>query len=386
MSDARNGGWQSPGEGPSDRPRYGEYSAPGAQQPAAAVPPVEPSGVPPVSPPPGGWTAPPKPGLVPLRPLGFGTLLGAPFRVLRHSRAILGLALVLQLAVVIVGGGLLTAVVFGGLNRITDFTDAEQQTLIAGTIGAAVVAGLLTVVLNLVVSVTLQGFVVVDVAGAVLGNKSTLRELWRRVRRYIWPLVAWSLLVFLAGILAMAVIAGIVLLGTIGSTDGLIASIPIAIVVGLGFVVLAVWVGVKVSLLPSTLVLERLKLWPALRRSWRLTNGHFWRTLGVQFLITVIISVVSQVVTVPLSLLPLLGYVVDPNSSTGAATAISIGSSILSVVVSLIVGAITSIVISAAVALIYIDLRMRKEGLDLVLQAHAEDPARNDDPYAPGAA
>jgi membrane-anchored glycerophosphoryl diester phosphodiesterase (GDPDase) len=385
VSDERNGGWQSPGDGPSDRPRYGEYAAPGEGQ-AAPVPPVVPSEAPPVGPPPGGWIAPPKPGLVPLRPLGFGTLLGAPFRVLRHSRAILGLALVLQLVVVVVGGGLLTAVIFGGLNRVTDFTDPEQQTLIAGSIGAAVVAALLTIVLNLVISVTLQGFVVVDVAGAVLGTKSTLRELWRRVRRYIWPLMAWSLLVFLAGILALAVIAGVVLLGTIGSNDGLIVSIPIAIVLGLGFFVLSVWVGVKVSLLPSTLVLERLRLWAALRRSWSLTGGHFWRTLGVQFLITVIISVVSQVVAVPLSLLPLLGFVVDPNGSTGAAAGISIVSSILSVVVSLIVGAITSIVISAAVALIYIDLRMRKEGLDLVLQAHAENPDSDDDPYAPGAA
>ena len=35
----------------------------------------------------GGWTPPPKPGLLPLRPMGFGTLLWAPFRTLRRNPA-----------------------------------------------------------------------------------------------------------------------------------------------------------------------------------------------------------------------------------------------------------------------------------------------------------
>ena len=42
-----------------------------------------------VAPPPGRgrWTPPPKPGLLPLRPMGFGTLLWAPFRTLRRNPA-----------------------------------------------------------------------------------------------------------------------------------------------------------------------------------------------------------------------------------------------------------------------------------------------------------
>ncbi|PVZ95932.1 hypothetical protein DDQ50_05575 [Amnibacterium flavum] len=344
-----------------------------------------PGAVPPVAPPPGAWTPPPKPGLVPLRPLGFGTLLGAPFRVLRHSRAIVGLALLLQFAVVIVGGGLLAAVIFGGLSRITDFQDPDQAPLVIGTISGGILGTLVVGLFNLIVTSTLQGFVVVDVAGAVLGRRSTLRELWRRVRSYIVPLVGWSIVVFVAAGIAIAILVGIIAVGSLGSSDALVVTIPIAVALGLGFVVLGVWVSVRLSVLPSALVLERLSLGGAIARSWRLTHGHFWRTFGVQALITVIISVASQIVATPLSFLPLLGYVIDPNGQ-GAAVVITVLSSILSVVVSLVVGTISSIVISAAVALIYIDLRMRKEGLDLVLQAHVEEPVEGVDPYAPGAA
>jgi hypothetical protein len=66
------------------------------QPPAGTTPPAAPSPYAPPSPapqqpgwappgPPAGWTPPPKPGLIPLRPLTFGTLLGASFQVLRRN-------------------------------------------------------------------------------------------------------------------------------------------------------------------------------------------------------------------------------------------------------------------------------------------------------------
>ncbi|BDZ45997.1 hypothetical protein [Naasia aerilata] len=58
---------------------------------------------------------------------------------------------------------------------------------------------------------------------------------------------------------------------------------------------------------------------------------------------------------------------------------------IIVVAIGVLGGAISAFATSALVALIYIDLRMRKEGLDLILQRHVEggDPAA--DPFAPGA-
>ncbi len=63
--------------------------------------------------------------------------------------------------------------------------------------------------------------------------------------------------------------------------------------------------------------------------------------------------------------------------SSGAAIAVLIGVYVLSTVVSLLIGTVGALVQAALVALIYIDLRMRKEGLDLVLQRHVEQTGPN---------
>ena len=81
---------------PPDAPTYG---------PPGAYPPDAPTyGPPGAYPPPGagGWAPPPKPGLLPLRPMGFGTLLWAPFRTLRRNpAATFGSGLVVQLVTAI---------------------------------------------------------------------------------------------------------------------------------------------------------------------------------------------------------------------------------------------------------------------------------------------
>ncbi len=64
---------------------------------------------------------------------------------------------------------------FGGFNRITDYTDPDQNPLIAGSIAASTSPRSATSLLNLVVSAFIQGIVVVDMSLAVLGKKQTLQ-------------------------------------------------------------------------------------------------------------------------------------------------------------------------------------------------------------------
>jgi len=92
---------QQPGYPPPPAPAQPAYGQPAYGQPAYAEPSyAAPGTYPPTAP--GGWTPPPKPGLLPLRPLGFGTLLWAPFRTLRRNpAATFGSGLVVQLASVV---------------------------------------------------------------------------------------------------------------------------------------------------------------------------------------------------------------------------------------------------------------------------------------------
>lgn len=395
MSDSGNSDWQSPGAAP-DRPRYGEFAPPGqTPAPAAPSPYGQPAGENPYAQNPASqdpyaqmpgsasWAPPPKPGIVPLRPLSFGALLGAPFQMLRRSPGILGLSLLLQVLVLVVGGGIVAAVIFAGFARITDWNDPDQAPLIAGAIAGSILGGLGLFILNFVVSALLQGIVVGAAARSTLGERPTARSTWPTVKRRVWRLAGWTALLALAVLVIFVVLAGVVLLGVALGPVGIAVSIAVALLLGLGALVLWFWIYTKLSIVPSVLVLERTTIRAAITRSWSLTRGYFWRTLGAEFLVTAMIGVATYVITTPLSLVGSVGTLIDPNN-TGTSIAVVVIVQILVAAVNLVGGAVSAFVTSAVVALIYIDLRMRKEGLDLVLQRHVEggDPAA--DPFAPG--
>ena len=365
------------------------------QPPAGATPPVPPSpyaaptGATP--PPPGaapGWTAPPKPGLIPLRPLTLGTLLAAAFQVLRRNpRPTFGFALLITggiflLTLVVVG-----VVSFFAISRTLNASEADAQTLEAGSIAIIILSALVPGALGIVGTAILQGVISLEVARGTVGEKLKLRGLWRGAKGRIGALIGWSLLITAVIIVGIAVLAGLIgLLIAFGGTAGLVIGVLLAFAVGLGAVVLFAWLGTKLSLVPSALMLERLPLRAAITRSWTLTNGNFWRTLGITLLVGVIIQVVASVLTAPLSIVfGLLTTLINPNESDNA---LLIGAGVLyllTIVFAIIFGAISAVVQSATPALIYIDLRMRKEGLDLELSRFVEARQAGDrsvaDPY-----
>jgi hypothetical protein len=132
-------------------------------------------------------------------------------------------------------------------------------------------------------------------------------------------------------------------------------------------------------------MIERLTLGAAIARSWRLTVGYFWRTFGIVLLVAVIIQVVSSILSIPLSIvLGIAGALIAPTGDINTAATITIVIGGITVIVTLVLGAITSVVQAATPALIYIDLRMRKEGLDLELSKFVEARQAGraqDDPY-----
>jgi hypothetical protein len=166
-----------------------------------------------------------------------------------------------------------------------------------------------------------------------------------------------------------------------------VVGIILGVLGGLALIAAWVWVFTRTSLVPSLIVLERLSIRRSIARSWSLTTGYFWRTFGVEFLVAAIVNIVAQVVTTPLSILfGVAVSLVDPN----AAIESYIPSAILYVLIlftALVLGAVAAVVQSATTALIYIDLRMRKEGLDLELARFVESasaaPGTVPDPYLP---
>lgn len=352
--------------------------APGAPAPAAGANPNQ------------GWTPPPKPGLIPLRPLDLGAILGASFRVLRRNpKPTYGAALLVYGVTVVFTAVAVGLVTWASIDRISTAAREDIETITAGAMGAMILATVVPMLLSVVGTAVLQGVLVIEVARASLGEKLTLRQLLGLVRGRYWALIGWAFLLVAVGLVAMTVlILVVVALGfAIGGVGGVVLGTILGLLGGLGLAVLAAWLGTKVSLVPSILVLERAKLGTAIGRSWSLTNGYFWRTFGIQLLVAVIISFALQLITTPLSLIAMLTLgLVNPNGADSA-TAITVGLvlTVLSYLVTIAAGALGAVVQSATPALLYIDLRIRKEGLDLELIRFIEErqagAVNQPDPY-----
>jgi hypothetical protein len=237
------------------------------------------------------------------------------------------------------------------------------------------VSVLLTAFLSLVASAILQGIIVVEVARGSLGEKLPLRGLWAFTKNRIWALVGWAAIVGGVMLVTIGIVVGliillVVLLGTLGAVFGVL----LGILAGLGFLVLGVWLGTKLSLVPSALVLEQIPLRSAISRSWLLTNDNFWRVFGIQVLVSVILSVASNIALIPFSIVvPILLVLLDPNGTgTTSSMAWVLVVYVVQIVLTVVIATITSVVMTATSALLYLDLRMRKEGLDLQLTRFVE--------------
>ncbi|MFB6609554.1 hypothetical protein ACFCVO_04505 [Agromyces sp. NPDC056379] len=402
-----NHDWQAPGGAPAPTPTPDASGTPrfdpSAFPPPVAAPPT--SGFPPPTaaappayggaPAPGaplGWTPPPKPGLLPLHPLGFGTVLWAPFKVLRRNpAATFGTGLVVQLVSVVAMMAVFVPFMVFVFSRVESATDsADADALMSGAVGGFLLLMLVPLAFSLIAGAFLQGVMVVEVASGTLGERLRFAALWKAAAKRFWPLLGWTAMVTGAILVAFALFIAVIVAATFFDPVTVIVTILVMIIAALGVAVVAAWLGTKLSLVPSVIVLEGAGIGTAMKRSWRLTDGFFWRTFGTLLLVGFILNLAAQVVVQPVSLIgTILAAIIDP-TGTGAAIAITVVTAVVTLVLSLLIGALTAVVQAALVAVIYIDLRMRTEALDLDLVRHIEQRdagMATSDPYrAPAAA
>lgn len=327
------------------------------------------------------WTPAAKRGLIPLHPLTFGVLLGKPFATLRHNPKVLfGFAIVIQLVVAIITALVVGAVVFATFLRMESLSPSSPDffPVMWGAIAINALVVLAMGFVSLSFTAIMQGVVAANVGHAALGEKPALGRLWRLMRPAFWRLVGWSVMQALAALVLMAVIGGIIALGVMagvgGSAEGVGLTVVIGILLVLGMIPLWVWLATKLLLVPSILVLEHSGIRAALVRSWRLTRGRFWVAFGVIFLVNLIMGAAVSVVSMPLSLLgSLFGTVIaptGPNDTSGIALYLITALAPQLLIYAL--QAVTVVVQCAAGVFIYLDCRMRYEGLDHSLISYLE--------------
>jgi hypothetical protein len=240
---------------------------------------------------------------------------------------------------------------------------------VVGVVLPSIVEGLALSVLN--------GILISAVSDAVIDRRPSMGDVVRRVGwRGIGRLLALTLLSALLFLLTVVVVAlpvaGLYLLAVPAGVVGTVVGVPLV------FCVLVV-LYVRLAFAAPALLLERLGVVAAFRRSWRLGTGSWWRVLGVLLLTGLIASVASGLLRLPFGIIGNL--VAVAMGDAGNSTSIS-GPLVVSAVVSslgtILSAAVTAPFTAAVVCLLYIDLRIRREGLDVALARAAATNAANE--------
>ncbi len=322
------------------------------------------------------WSPPPsapKPGIVPLRPLGVGELLDGALGLIRSNpRTVLGLAATISaISALLQTVGLWlslrvldsTAFLTSGNATMVDVEGEFTGLLGSGIaqLGPALVAGFLQVLAS--------GLFIVLVGGAVLGRRLDASATWASLRPRFLPLVGLTVLLFLATLLGFALVVGVIVGLVIAF--GAWAALPGLLIAAVGGLAL-VYLYVKLALASPALVMEGCGVFGSLRRSWVLVRGSWWRVLGILILSAIITSLLTAVVTVPITTV----------SSILTGFSDSLVPVVLASGIATLVSGIVVLPFSAAVTgLLYLDLRMRREALDIDLVSAGVDPGG--DPMAP---
>ncbi len=362
-------GW-GPGYTAGPAGGYGPgYGRPPAPQ-APLTPPGGGYGSGPGAPPrPLGFAPPaPRPGIVPLRPLGLGEILDGAFRAIRHNpRVMFGLsAIVVAVTVAIQAvlqwyvGGLLA----GQLGGVADTLDPTGELAIAEML-APNLALLLTTPLLSIATTVLTGLLIVSVSRSVIGRTISVGEVWSQAWRRVLVLLGFSLAVTLLILLVWG--AWIGALALLGTAEQWGAVVVLGLLGGLALLAGPVWFGIRILLVPATLVLEGTDVRTAVRRGWGLTRGSFWRLLGIYLLTSIMVAFVAGLIAAPAGMISalLLG---DPLLT-------SFGGIALSSLANVVAYTLTTSFMAAVLALLYVDVRMRREGLDVELARAAAETA-----------
>ncbi len=316
-------------------------------------------------------------------PLGVGELLDRTFRVLRARFGVL----ILSAGMILIPLGIISALMTGTfMTGYLDFLemaianpDAPSDVMLSQMLGSmgSYLGGLLVLSILSVVGNTFVSLLAIYHAHAVLHNMpSDLRSGWAAARPHIWRLLGLYIvrglavaLVTLAILVVVFLFFGLLALlfglglnasngdgpmGVVGMI-ALVALILVAyILVLLVIFAPALYLSARwVAAIPA-LMLERLGPVAALRRSWHLTQGHFWRSVGVMLLLTLLGTLA---LSMPVAVVQQIATLLMPDQLQ------------LIFIISTVSGYLLSVLwqplYMIGMVLLYYDLRVRREGYDV---------------------
>ena len=259
-----------------------------------------------------------------LRPLGVGGILDAAIKLYTNN----ALALWKTVAVLIVPVGLISYTVIYASLPSGAFVHNGTLYVLVGTRTSA--AGVTTeIVLSVLAALVVQGALALSLVDAYIGHPidwvQSLREAADRIGSLLWVAIIFS----------------------VGVTLGFAA-----------LVLPGIWLMVVWSVAVPALMFEHVGGFKALGRSFELVRGRWWPTFGA-----LVVAVITLFVV--LFMVGLIFHAIESGVGVNS-VGLWLGLSWLSVVIG---DLIAFPFIAAVIAVMYIDLRVRKEALDLELLA-----------------
>lgn len=377
-------GWSAPGN-TSGRPEQDPYAGQPGPAPVPSPGPGPYPGYPPARP---SYVPPQqlrhldfRPGIIPLRPLTMNDVFGGVFRAVRGNvAATVGLAALTSL-VFLVPFTALGAWVSSHEESVSLEESVNSDT--AGLVGTA--GSFIPSIGSWFSTILLAGFLAYVIGQAVLGRKVSAGETWRGTARRIWALVGATLLTSLIFLTTVAVLVGLPI-GLLVAADsagsgGLRVAGIVAIILGAILLLVAMcFLWTRLAFVTPSLILEHLSVGRAFGRSWQLTGGNlFWRLFGIRLLAALAIGIIGSLITAPLAILgAALAFTGIPLDQMYVWQAVITGVS------GVVAGAITTPITAGLDALLYVDHRIRREGLDVQLIQTAQGTAAP--PWSPAQA
>ncbi|MGH9396222.1 MAG: hypothetical protein ACRD18_05160 [Terriglobia bacterium] len=311
-----------------------------------------------------------------LRPLSLGELLDRTFTYYRrHFWVFVGIMAIPQVFIVAANLGFTLFV------RSTFSTRAPQNPAVIAArlphlMGGIVASYSLIVLINLLGLAVALGATTFAISEVYLGHHIGVRQAYGKLRGKVLRLLGTVGLIILISIGAyiVAALGGFVvaIIPMVALGHNLGPDVEAKIIIGLLFaliicaaIVLAAILILRYGVAIPALVLEDTRPWQALKRSAVLTKGFLWRVFVIWFLMSLVDFVILLVFQAPFwaaGLLLRVKFLAPPAWLTvPASVAGGVG------------GAVGGPLLIIALALLYYDTRVRKEGLDLQLMLKALD-------------
>jgi len=246
-------------------------------------------------------------GAAALGPRGIGEILGTAFQLYRrHWQTLLGIAAVVVIPLTVL------QYVLGHWVRIQGEVTRDQ--VASTSFWASTTASLLAALIGLLLYQVLTGAITRAIAAEVAGQDPDVEQSYRFGFTRLWSILLVSVLV------GLATVAGLIVL-----------------------VIPGIYIGVRLAVSIQALVVEGRRGTQAMGRSWALVGGHWWHAFGTLLVAALLTGLLNAVITAPFSATAWFAH--------GVVAAVA-------TVVTLPYGALVGV-------LLYLDLRARKERLDL---------------------